>query len=66
MTSKPKGYVETNHLMEIKDKTEMSYHIWKSFRNLYGRCYENIEVDERTGEIYGINDYDFEHEIKDC
>ena len=51
MTSKPDGYVETNHLMEIRDKTEMANHIWGSMRELYGICYENAVVDERTGEI---------------
>lgn len=52
MTSKPINYIETNHLTEIKDRTEMANHIWNMFRDLYGICYSNIGVDERTGEIY--------------
>lgn len=51
MTSKPDGYIETNHLMELIDETEMADHIWGSFRDLYGVRYEYVEVDERTGEI---------------
>jgi len=57
MTSKPDGYIETNHLMELKDKTEMANHIWNSFRNLYGVCYEDVSVDDRTGEFEIKNEY---------
>lgn len=53
---KPDGMVETNHLMELKDKTETAAHIYLALRSLYGVCYENVSIDERTGELE--NKYD--------
>lgn len=51
MTSKPKGMLETNHLMELKDRTEYGEVIYGCLRELYGICYINASIDERTGEI---------------
>jgi hypothetical protein len=48
---KPDRMVETNHLMEWKDKTEYGRDLWGFFREIYGVCYTSITVDERTGEI---------------
>lgn len=51
MTSKPDGFIETNHLMELIDKTEDSFHIYGSFRELYGICHNQVVIDDRTGKI---------------
>jgi hypothetical protein len=60
---KPLGYVETNHLMEFVDKTEMARHILGMFTALYGVCEEDSDFDLRTGEIelteWGQNHCDF-------
>lgn len=49
--NKPQGIMETNHLMELKDKTEYSRAIYSCLQELYGVCYEDASIDERTGEI---------------
>lgn len=51
MTSKPDGYIETNHLMELIDRTDQAPIIYHCLRELYGICYENASIDDRTGEI---------------
>lgn len=60
---KPLGYVETNHLMEFVDRTEMARHILGMFTEIYGVCYEDMDFDLRTGEIelteWGKNHCDF-------
>ena len=49
--NKPDGMIETNHLMELIDKTEYSNHIYKSLKNIYGICHNEIVIDDRTGQI---------------
>lgn len=53
---KPDNYIETNHLMELKDRTEYARDIYACLRDLYGICYQNASIDERTGELE--NKYD--------
>ena len=40
--------IETNHLMELIDETEMAAHIYNSMRELYGICHTAVVVDDRT------------------
>lgn len=49
--NKPEGMLETNHLMELKDKTDQAPFIYGALRELYGICYVNASIDDRTGEI---------------
>lgn len=57
---KPDGMVETNHLTELIDKTEMASHIYHSLRELYGICYSAVVVDDRTGQIIEIGSKEYE------
>lgn len=58
--NKPDGIIETNHLMELTDNTEYSNYIYKSLKNLYGICHNEIVIDDRTGQIIekGTKEYD--------
>jgi hypothetical protein len=54
MTAKPKGYLETEWLQELKDKTffdESEENFYGYGGMLYGFGSE-VEIDERTGEIF--------------
>ncbi len=54
MTSKPKGYLETVWLQELKDKTFFDGNqqdFWGFGGMLYGFGSE-VDIDERTGEIF--------------
>jgi hypothetical protein len=45
--------------MELKDKTDNAPIIYGSLRELYGICYENASIDDRTGEIEDKFDGEF-------
>ncbi len=57
--NKPDGYVETNHLMEMIDRTKESNYIYGSFRELYGICHNQIIIDDRTGQIIKIGSKEY-------